>query len=240
MPTSACNSRERILAPCCQAGHFCKIEDILCQLQQCLQQLLAVSCTEVVNWTSCKLHRCGHQHTTALSKTGVGNDDGPCGLSKLLQGHSLWNEQSSHLNMHATRLEYYSFACLLWTAGSCCIYLIVQELPVMLYCSLEATHWSRWFARPDRVSTEPYYELPLAVIPVTKLRPIFHFRVGAHSLPVEQGRIEVPHWQPQVPRHLRGCTFCATNAIGDERHCVFGCPHFRAFGSSMPKFPGYS
>ncbi len=41
----------------------------------------------------------------------------------------------------------------------------------------------RWFARPDRTSTEPYYELPL---PVTKLRSIFHFRVGAHSLPVEQ------------------------------------------------------
>ncbi len=35
----------------------------------------------------------------------------------------------------------------------------------------------RWFARPDRTSTEPYYELPL---PVTKLRSIFHFRVGAH------------------------------------------------------------
>ncbi len=53
----------------------------------------------------------------------------------------------------------------------------------------------------------------------TKLRSMSHFRVGAHSL---QGRIEMP----QVPRHLRRCTFCATNAIGDERHCVFGCPHF--------------
>ncbi len=77
----------------------------------------------------------------------------------------------------------------------------------------------RWFARPDRISTEPYYELPL---PVTKLRSIFHFRVGAHSLPVEQGRIQMP----KVPRHLRRCTFCATNAIGDERHCLFDCPHF--------------
>ncbi len=78
----------------------------------------------------------------------------------------------------------------------------------------------RWFARPDRTSTEPYYELPL---PVTKLRSIFHFRVGAHSLPVEQGRIQMP----KVPRHLRRCTFCATTAIGDERHCVFDCPHFQ-------------
>ncbi len=32
---------------------------------------------------------------------------------------------------------------------------------------------------------------------------------------------------PKVPRHLRRCTFCATNAIGDERHCVFDCPHFQ-------------
>ncbi len=78
----------------------------------------------------------------------------------------------------------------------------------------------RWFARPDRISTEPHYELPL---PVTKLRSIFHFRVGAHFLPVEQGRIEMP----KVPRHWRRCTFCATTAIGDERHCVFDCPHFQ-------------
>ncbi len=28
-------------------------------------------------------------------------------------------------------------------------------------------------------------------------------------------------------RHLRRCTFCATNAVGDERHCVFDCPHFQ-------------
>ncbi len=47
---------------------------------------------------------------------------------------------------------------------------------------------------------------------MTKLRSIFHFWVGAHSLPVEQGRIEMP----KVPRHLRRCTFCATNAIGEE------------------------
>ncbi len=60
---------------------------------------------------------------------------------------------------------------------------------------------------------------------MTKLRSIVHFRVGAHSLPVEQGRIEMP----KVPRHLRRCT-CATAAIGDERHCVFDCPHFHFQG----------
>ncbi len=32
---------------------------------------------------------------------------------------------------------------------------------------------------------------------------------------------------PLVPRHLRRGTFCATNAIGDESHCVFDCPPFQ-------------
>ena len=76
-----------------------------------------------------------------------------------------------------------------------------------------------WFARPDKVHTEPYYELAL---PVTKLRSIVHFRAGAHSLPIEQGRIGIP----KVPRHLRRCTFCTTTAVGDERNCVFDCPYF--------------
>ena len=92
----------------------------------------------------------------------------------------------------------------------------------------------RWFARPDRISMEPYYELPL---PVTKLRSIFHFRVSAHSLPIEQGRIEMP----KVPRHLRRCTFCATNAIGNERHCVFDCPHFPGPSAAACRdFQGFS
>ncbi len=56
----------------------------------------------------------------------------------------------------------------------------------------------RWFARPDRTSTEPYYELPL---PVTKLRSIFHFCVGAHSLPVEQGRIQMPKEEEEEEIH---------------------------------------
>ncbi len=33
---------------------------------------------------------------------------------------------------------------------------------------------------------------------------------------------------PRVPRHLRRCTFSATAAIGDERHCVFDCPRFQS------------
>ena len=47
--------------------------------------------------------------------------------------------------------------------------------------------------------------------------------MGSHALPIEQGRLG----KPSVPRHLRRCIFCATRALGDERHCVFDCPHFR-------------
>ena len=48
------------------------------------------------------------------------------------------------------------------------------------------------------------------------------FRMGSHSLPVEQGRLA----RPVVPRQLRRCTLCDTHAIGDEQHYVFDCPHF--------------
>ena len=75
-----------------------------------------------------------------------------------------------------------------------------------------------WFARPDKVSGEPYHELPMSI---TKLRLLFNFRMG--SLPVEQGRLG----KSSVPRHLRRCTFCTTRAVGDERHRIFDCPCFR-------------
>ncbi len=77
----------------------------------------------------------------------------------------------------------------------------------------------RWFARPDRVLVDPYYELPMSI---TKLRFLFHFRMGSHSLPVEQGWLA----RPGVPRHSRRCTFCPGQALGGEQHCIFECPHF--------------
>ncbi len=52
--------------------------------------------------------------------------------------------------------------------------------------------------------------------------------MGAHSLPVEQGRIRIE--MPQVPRHLRRCRICATNAIGDERHYFPDCTRFQGLG----------
>ncbi len=79
----------------------------------------------------------------------------------------------------------------------------------------------RWFARPDRVSTEPYHELPL---PLTKLRSIFHFRVGAHSLPVWCH--DICAGAPFVPPMLS-----ATSTIVSLIALIF-----RAFGSSMQRF----
>ena len=70
----------------------------------------------------------------------------------------------------------------------------------------------RWFSRP-------YYALPFSI---KKLRSILHFRMGSHALPIERGRLD----RPAVLRHLRRCTFCTTRAVGDERHCLFDCPHF--------------
>ena len=52
--------------------------------------------------------------------------------------------------------------------------------------------------------------------------PIGH-EIG-HSLPVEQGRFV----RPSLPRHLRRCDLCNTQAVGDELHYVFDCPRFGA------------
>ncbi len=66
---------------------------------------------------------------------------------------------------------------------------------------------------PPAVPLAPSAEHPPAAAPV------------GSGLPFEQGRIGMP----KVPRHLRRCTFCAANAVGDKRHmhCVFDCPHFQ-------------
>ena len=48
------------------------------------------------------------------------------------------------------------------------------------------------------------------------------FRMGSHSLPVEQGRLA----RPVIPRQLRRCMLCDTHAIVDEQQYVFDCPRF--------------
>ena len=59
-------------------------------------------------------------------------------------------------------------------------------------------------------------------MPLSRLRLLMQFRMGSHSLPVEQGRLA----RPMVPRQLRQCTLCDAHAIGDERHYVFDYTHF--------------
>ncbi len=54
--------------------------------------------------------------------------------------------------------------------------------------------------------TQLAHSVMLLSLAVKKLNSIVNFRVGAHSLPMEQARIGMPH----VSRHLRRCTFCTT------------------------------
>ena len=74
--------------------------------------------------------------------------------------------------------------------------------------------YHHWFGRPSKVCCEPYYELPMSI---TRLRALVQFRVGSHSLPVEQGRFV----RPGLSRHLRRCNLCSTRAVGDELHYIF-------------------
>ena len=81
--------------------------------------------------------------------------------------------------------------------------------------------YHHWFGRPNKIHCEPYYELPMSI---TRLRALMQFRLGSHSLLVEQGRFV----RPCLPRHLRRCNLCSTQAVGDELHYVFDCPRFGA------------
>ena len=81
--------------------------------------------------------------------------------------------------------------------------------------------YHHWFGRPNKVHCEPYYELPMSI---TRLRALVQFWFGSRSLPVEQGRFV----RPSVPRHLRRCDLCNTQAVGDELHYIFDCPCFGA------------
>ena len=89
--------------------------------------------------------------------------------------------------------------------------------------------YHHWFGRPSNLRFEPYYELPMGI---SKLRALVQFRLASHILPIEQGRFA----RPAVPRHLRRCTVCDTQAVGDELHCVFDCPHFSDIRTTQ--FPG--
>ena len=76
--------------------------------------------------------------------------------------------------------------------------------------------YHHWFGHLNKVHCEPYYELPMSI---TRLRALVKFRLGSHSLPVEQGRFVRP-CLPSHLRHLRRCDLCNTQAVGDELRYV--------------------
>ncbi len=105
----------------------------------------------------------------------------------------------------------------------------LQMAPSRHFIPCKLCTYFRWFARPDRMLVEPYNEFHMSIL---KLRLLFHFRMGSHLLPVGQSLLA----RPGVPGHLRSCTFCPDQALGDEWHCIFDCPHFGGLGGHWLSF----
>ncbi len=74
--------------------------------------------------------------------------------------------------------------------------------------------YRRWFSRPVHQACPSYWDVPMGT---AKLQRILRFRMGAHLLPIEQGR------HLRLPRHSRICRLCHTGALGDERHMLLEC-----------------
>ena len=51
------------------------------------------------------------------------------------------------------------------------------------------------------------------------LTTVIRFRLSLHWLPIERGRYS----KPAIPRDDRICTFCDSNKIGNEIHCLLVC-----------------
>jgi hypothetical protein len=59
-------------------------------------------------------------------------------------------------------------------------------------------------------------------IPYSQLISLVKLRTNSHHLNIERMR----HIRPRVPRSRRACPWCRTpDAVHDELHCVFECPH---------------
>ena len=76
----------------------------------------------------------------------------------------------------------------------------------------------RWFARPQHLRRRRPGPLLMQPLSARCMRVLLRFRMGAHSLPVVQGR------RTGAPRAQRLCLLCDQRALGDERHMVFECP----------------
>ena len=74
--------------------------------------------------------------------------------------------------------------------------------------------YHRWFSRPPGRACPTYWDVPIGN---AKLHRLLRFRMGAHMLPIEQGR------HVRLPRSRRVCRLCRTGALGDERHMLLEC-----------------
>ena len=118
---------------------------------------------------------------------------------------------------HQTKILAFCKQCLLGRMAS-----DPQPGASVVSCEVKLCTYHHWFGRPSNLRFERYYDLPMGI---SKLRALVQFRLGSHTLPIEQGCFA----RPAVPRHL-----CDTQAVGDELHCVFDCPHFSDIRAQFP------
>ena len=74
-----------------------------------------------------------------------------------------------------------------------------------------------WFLRSGQLRALPGLEIPT---PISKLQLLMQLPMGS-CLSVKQGRLALP----AIFWHLRRCTLCDTQALGDERRFGFDCHH---------------
>ena len=65
--------------------------------------------------------------------------------------------------------------------------------------------YHHWFGRPGNLQFVPYYDLPMGT---SKLRALVQFRLGSHTLPIEQGCFARPAVPPPSPVHRLRYTGC--------------------------------
>ena len=71
-----------------------------------------------------------------------------------------------------------------------------------------------WFSQTPGRACPTYWDVPIGN---AKLHKLLRLRMGAHMLPIEQGR------HVRLPRSRRVCRLCRAGALGDERHMLLEC-----------------
>ena len=103
--------------------------------------------------------------------------------------------------------------------GGSCSWGHMQPIPnpaeQTLHVRLKLCTYRRWFSRPAHQVCPVYWIVPMST---AKLQRILRFRMGSHLLPIEQGH------HLRLPRHRHVYRICHTEALGDERHMLMGCP----------------